>query len=313
MVWALLALPALVAVVLALGCGGSAKHAAASASPSPVASNPDAAVVAARVNGDIVTRAEVERTMSFSRLSSKSLTYRQALEATVRTHLLSAEAARLGISVADADVEARLTQVAASLGGTAALQQSLAGVGLSLADYRQELRAGLLAERLGAAKFPAAVAGRQQALAFYRAHRAQLTTPPAVRLAEIVVKTKSLGEAVIDRLHLGYSFAEVARSYSMDPESIAAGGVLGWIAMPSLPQPLARALARARTGVVVGPISAIGGWHVDEVLGRRRAHTQPFAAARRAIVAQLTLERRAVLLSAWLAKARAAARVTIGS
>jgi len=35
------------------------------------------------------------------------------------------------------------------LGGSAALQQSLAAVGLTLADYRNELRAGLLAERLG--------------------------------------------------------------------------------------------------------------------------------------------------------------------
>ncbi len=190
----------------------------------------------------------------------------------------------------------------------------MASAGLSIErSYRQELRVGLLAEQLGARSSRRYVAGRRQVLSFYRAHRAQLTTPAAVRLAEIVVKTKSLGQAVIDRLRLGYSFAEVARSYSMDSESIAAGGVLGWVAIPSLPTPLARALASARTGVVVGPIAAIGGWHVDKVLGRRRAHTQPLAAARPAIVAQLTLERRAALLSAWLAKARAAARVTIGS
>ena len=304
----------LAAVALAAGCaGGSASRPTASASPGPVSSSPSAAVVAARVNGDVVTRAEVERAIDFSRLSSKTLTYRQALEATVRGHLLRAEAARLGVSVADADVEARLAQVAASLGGMAALQQSLAGVGLSLADYRQELRDGLLAEKLGARKFPAAVAGRQQALAFYRAHRGQLTTPAAVRLAEIAVKSKSLGEAVIGRLRLGYPFAEVARAYSMDSESAAAGGVIGWIATPSLPRPLARAVAAARTGALVGPISAVGGWHVLKVLGRRAAHTQPFAAARPAIVAQLSLERRAALLSAWLAKARAAAHVSIGS
>ena len=186
-------------------------------------------------------------------------------------------------------------------------------MGLSLGDYRLELRAGLLAERLGARKFPAAVASQRQALSFYRAHRAQLTTPAAVRLAEIVVKTKLAGEAVIDRLRLGYPFAEVARVYSMDAESKAAGGVIGWVTTSSMPQSLVRALARARTGVVVGPVAAIGGWHVLKVLGRRPAHTQPFAAARAAIVAQVTLERRAALLSAWLAKARATAHVTIGS
>ncbi len=270
-------------------------------------------MVVAHVNGESVSRAEVERVIGFSRLSSKTLIYRQALEATIHSHLLSQEATRLGIAVADAGVAARLAQVAASLGGTTALQQSLSAVGLSLDDYRQELRGGLLAEQLGARKFPAAVAGQRQVRSFYRAHRAQLTTPAAVRLAEIVVKTKSLAEAVIGRLRLGYSFAGVARSYSMDPESIAPGGVIGWVAASSLPKPLAQALARARARVVVGPGAAAGGWHVLRVLGRRRAKTQPFAAARPAIVAQLTLERRATLLSAWLAKARAAARVTIGS
>ncbi len=129
-------------------------------------------------------------------------------------------------------------------------------MGLSLADYRQELRAGLLAEQLGARKFPAAVAGRRQALAFYRAHRGQLTTPAAVRLAEIVVKTRSLGQAVIDRLRLGYPFAEVARAYSMDPESASPGGVIGWVDLVAAPA-LAGAARRAR--VVVGrPPSAAG-------------------------------------------------------
>ncbi len=311
----LLATLVLAALALAGGCGAATGGHSSSTSPrpSPLSSNPDAAVVVAHVNGDVVTKAEVERTLSFSRLSSKPLTYKQALEATVRAHLLSQEAARLGITVTDADVEPRLAQVAASVGGTTALQRQLAAVGLSLGDYRLELRAGLLAERLGARKFPAAVASQRQALSFYRGHRAQLTTPATVRLAEIVVKTKSAGEAVIDRLRLGYSFAEVARVYSMDPESKAAGGVIGWVTTASMPQPLVRALARARAGVVVGPVAAIGGWHVLKVLGRRPAHTQPFAAARAAIVAQVTLERRAALLSAWLAKARAAAHVTIGS
>ncbi len=192
------------------------------------------------------------------------------------------------MTVGDGAVAARLAQVEASLGGAAALQATLSAAGLSLSDYRQELRDALLAEALGARKFPAATPSNAQVLAFYRAHRDELTTPPAVRLAEILVKTQSLGRAVIDRLRLGYSFAEVARAYSMDPDSVAPGGVLGWVTTSSLPAPLARALAKAPRGTIVGPVQAIGGWHVLKVLGRRAAYTQPVAAARPAIVAQLT-------------------------
>ena len=308
----LLCVAALAVLLLATGCAAAGDHGAATASASPQASA-GAAVVVARVNGDLVSKAEVERAISFSRLSAKALTYRKALEATIRRHLLGAEAGRLGVKVAEPDVDARLAQVTTSLGGAAALQQSLAAVGLTSADYRDELRAGLLAERLGSRKFPAAVGTERQVAAFYRSQRAQLTTPAAVRLAEIVVKTQSLGQAVVQRLHKGYSFAEVARSYSMDAEAKAAGGVIGWVTTSSLPAQLRRVLPRARRGLVVGPIQAIGGWHVLKVLGRRRAHTQTLAAARPAIVAQLKLEHRAALLSSWLARARAAAHVTRGS
>ena len=309
---ALLCVAALAGLLLAAGCAAANGHDAAPASAGPQASG-GSAVVVARVNGDPVSGAEVERAMSFSRLSSKALTYKQALEATIRRHLLSAEALRLGVTVAEPDVDARVAQVSSSLGGSAALQQALAAVGLTLNDYRAELRAGLLAEQLGSRKFPAAVVTGRQVTAFYRSQRAQLTTPAAVKLAEIVVKTRSLGQAVVLRLHKGYTFAEVARSYSMDPQSTAAGGVVGWVTTSSLPAPLRRILPQARRGLVVGPIQAIGGWHVLKILGRRAAHTQSLAVARPAIVAQLKLERRAALLSGWLRRARAAAHVTHGS
>lgn len=311
--WAPLALVAvLAALLLATGCGATTESGATS-SPRPQASATVTDPVVAHVNGDPVVRSEVERAISFSRLSSKALTYRQALEATIRRHLLGAEAGRLGVTVAEPDVDARLAQVTTSVGGSAALQQSLAAVGLTLADYRDELRAGLLAEQLGSRKFPAATVSGRQVAAFYRSQRAQLTTPAAVRLAEIVVKTQSLGQAVVDRLHKGYTFAEVARAYSMDPESADAGGVMGWVTTSSLPPQLTRVLPRARLGLVMGPIQAVGGWHVLKVLGRRKAHTQSLAVARPAIVAQLKLERRAALLSGWLTRARAAAHVTRGS
>ncbi len=298
---------ALVAAVLA-GCGGSSSPAA-----SPGTSAATSAAVVAHVNGQPVTRGEVDLTIALARLSSQTVTEHQALEAVIRAHLLRAEAARLGVAVTAGDVQARLAQVEAGLGGAAVLQSALSGSGVSLAQYRQEVRDGLLAERLAARKFPHVKPGARQVAAFYRAHRAQLTTPAAVRLAEIVVKTQSLAEAVVARLKAGYPFAEVARAYSMDSESVAAGGVVGWVETSSLPTALARAAAAARPNVVLPPVQAVGEWHVMKVLGRHAAHTQSLAAARPAIVAELTSERRAALLQAWLDGVRARAQVTTGA
>jgi len=299
---AALAVAALAGTGLA-ACGGRA---------APAASPSSSAAVVAHVNGEAVTRGEVDLTMAMARLSSQSLSYRQALEAVVREHLLRTEAARLGVVASASDVQARVQQVAAGLGGTTALRASLSAAGVSLAGYRQEVADGLLAERLAARKFPHVTPTASQVSAFYRAHRAQLTTPAAVRLAEIVVKTRSSGQAVMDRLKKGYPFADVAQAYSMDPDAASTGGVLGWVETSSLPPALARAAAAARLGVVLHPIEAEGVWHVMKVLGRRAAHTRSLAAARPAIVAELVSERRAAQLQAWLDEARATAHVTTG-
>jgi parvulin-like peptidyl-prolyl isomerase len=297
-----------VAAAALASCGGTPSPA-----PSASPSRSDAAAVVAHVNGQAVTRGEVDLTIVMAGLSSQTLTYRQALEAVIREHLLRAEAARLGVVVTAADVQARLQQVAGSLGGVAALQSLLSAGGVTVAQYRQAVRDGLLAERLAARKFPHVAPSTRQVVAFYRAHRAQLTTPAAVRLAEIVVKTRSLADAVIDRLRAGYPFAEVARAYSMDSESVAAGGVVGWVETASLPPALARATAAARAGAVSRPVTADGVWYVVKVLGRRSARTQSLSAARPAIVAELVSERRGALLQAWLGRVRAAARVTTGA
>ena len=305
---------ALCVLALAVSAAGSVL-AACGGSPTPATSpsGSGAAAVVAHVNGEPVTRGEVDLMMAVARLSSQTLTRRQALEAVVRAHLLRAQAARLGVVVTAADVQARLAQVAAGVGGTTALQSSLSAAGVSLAGYRQQVRDGLLAERLAARRFPHVAPSRRQVADFYEAHRAQLTTPAAVRLAEIVVKTRSLADAVVGRLHAGYPFSEVARAYSMDSESAAAGGVLGWVETSSLPPALERVAATARVGVVLRPLLAAGEWHVVKILARRAARTQSLTAARPAIVAELVRERRAALLQAWLDHVRAQAHVTTGA
>jgi foldase protein PrsA len=307
--FALLAVPVLAVVLMMSACAAGRSDGGATPSSSPSASG--SAAVAARLDGEAIPRGEVARAIGLSRLSAKELSYKRALAAVIRRHLLAREAARLGVSVPDAAVEARLSQVEDQTGGAGALQQSLATVGLSVADYREELRAGLLAERVAARKFAGTVATRAQALRFYRSHRDLFTEAAAVRLAEIVVKTKSLGQAVLERLHKGYSFAQVARAYTMDDQAKATGGVLGWIQRASLPAPIDRAVATLGTGHTAGPIQYLATWHVVKVLGRRPAHVAAFAQVRADIGRQLTLERRTALLSAWLERARRAAQVSV--
>lgn len=290
-----------VCFLLAAGCGSSP-------SPKPSATTS----VAARVNGEPVGRDEVDRMVALSKLGSKPLTDDQALEAVVRRHLLQREAARLGVTVDDAAVEKRLADVANGAGGTDALQQSLAGVGVTLDDYRVELRAALLAETLAARKFPGTTATTPDVRAYFAGHRAQFAVPAAVRLQEIVTKTKGQAVQAMRRLRKGDKFSAVARVLSADPQAREAGGDLGWVLVASLPQELTGPIRQAAVGTVLGPLQALGGWHIDRVLGRRAARERSFAEVRSALVHDLTVKARTSALSRWLARERAAADIVKG-
>ncbi len=290
----------LLGAILAAGCGGGRASGLPAATGSPAASP----TPVARVDGKVILRSEVEETIAASRLTGKPLTYAKALDAMVRRRLVEAEAARLGVTVADSELQSRLDQVVQSAGGEKALEAALKKVGLTVAAYREQLRAALLAEHLADAKFPGKVAGVAQAKAFYQRHRVQFTTPATVDLGDISVKTKRFAQAVKQRLRLGYSFAETARQYTGDPQGKASGGRLGWIQVASLPPDLAKAVAELKVGQVSRAARAMDGWHVLKLYGRRPASVPPFATLRAAIVQELTRRARAEALARWIAAAR---------
>ena len=288
-----------VVAVLGAGCGHGA-------------SGPAPGVVVAHVNGQPVYKSEVDEVAGFSKLTRNPLSFDKALDVVVGRHLLEAEAAKLGISVTDADVQARLDQVMAGMGGQANLEASLSGEGLKLDDYKAELRASILAERVAAEQFKGTVATRGEALAVYRKHHDEILKPATVRLQEIVAKTQQLGVWLVAQVKKGQSFGALARRYSTDPQAKSRGGLLGWIQVSSLPAPLAQAVAKLKPGQVSAPTQAVGGWHVLKLLGARPQRQLTFAEVRQRIEDKLTLDKRTALLKAWLAKLRKTAQVTIG-
>ena len=72
------------------------------------------------------------------------------------------------------------------------------------------------------------------------------------------------------RIAGGEEFATIARIYSADSTSAAAGGSLGWVNQGELPPPLAAAVNDLPFNAISAPIRARGGYHLVEVLERRR-------------------------------------------
>ncbi len=292
-------------LLLAAGCGDTGGGAAQS-SPSPLAD-----AVVATVDGDQVRAHEVELVRAERRFTGQGDDSGPALDEAVERVLLRREAARLGAGGDEAEVGRRLAEVETTAGGATALDTLLQTAGMSRAQLRQSVTDGVLREALRDAKYPGKDATSEEVGAYYRHNRARLFTQPAqVRLGAIQVRTEKVADNAIARLDQGRPFAEVARQFSVDPESRDKGGELGWILTSSLPPMLKKAVDGAGVGVIRRPVGAGNVWYVLDVEAQRAAKVMPLKQVRDRITTELTRVKRSRALERWLDAARERATVT---
>lgn len=292
--WFLVALAAVLAAAGLAACGGGRDGASGS---------PDAVV--ARVDRRAVHQSAVDLARAEARFAGVVDDAGKALDAAIDRELVRAEAQRLGLAADEAEVESRVAAVGARLGGDAALKSALEKAAMSAAQFRENLRAGVLREAVQDARFPRVKAGPGAVRRFYDRRRADLfTEPAAVKLGAIVVRNEGIAGNAIKRLRQGRPFEEVSRQFSIDPEIKDAGGMLGWLDPRSLPEPLGKAVGRLRVGRISAPVAGPGGTWVFEVLARRPQRLAPFASVRAQIEDGLTGRRRSAALDKWLPTAR---------
>lgn len=298
-----LSIVAAVLLAAASACGDDGGGAVApSASP--------AEDVLAWVEGEPVTQADVDLVLAEARLAGEAGDEEAALEEAIGRVLVRREAERLGVAVDAAALEARLGEIRDRLGGEEQLAARLLAAAMTREQLRRGAEYGLLRERLRDRKFADRRASDEEVRRFYDENRATLfTEPAAVRLGSILFRGEHAANGVWAKLRAGRPFDEMARRYSMDPESKANGGMLGWITVSSLPAPLADALRGLEPGELSAVTEGPGGWYVLKLYERRAARTRPFAEVEGDVRLELDRQRRLEALEGWLERERERVRI----
>jgi peptidyl-prolyl cis-trans isomerase D len=108
--------------------------------------------------------------------------------------------------------------------------------------------------------------------------RDEFEVPEEARVSHILVEEgddEALG-AAIEALEGGTPFAEVAREYSIDIGSAAAGGDLGYTAGDTFPEAMEDAIAQLDEGQRSGPVETDAGTHIILVTDRREGTAVAF-------------------------------------
>jgi len=206
------------------------------------------------------------------------------LDNLIDDELIAQEAARQGVSVSDAELDAAMQQLVEAAGGQAAFEQTLAAAGQTVDDARRLQRTQMLNNLM-----------RDRVLQSVGSQSEQ------VHARHILVDAPATAEALLAQIQNGADFGEVAKQSSMDALTKPNGGDLGWFPRGVL---VSREVEDAAFALQPGQVSPViqseFGYHLVQTLERDPA---------RQVDPDTLLRLQQQAIEQWLNKLRAAAQV----
>lgn len=209
----------------------------------------------------------------------------QVLDMLINERLIVAKAIEDSVEVTDDEISQRMDmqiqQLVQQFGSESRIEQLY---GMSMArikrEFRDEIRKQLLAARMREMKFGATTASRTDVESFYARFRDSMPPVPArLDLYHIVRYIKATDEqkketyqramSIRDSIVKGLAtFADMARKYSQDPISAAAGGDLGPIEKGKLVPSFESAGYALQPNEISRPVESPFGYHVIQLIGK---------------------------------------------
>ncbi|MBN1993649.1 MAG: peptidylprolyl isomerase [Anaerolineae bacterium] len=184
---------------------------------------------------------------------------RQVLDSLIDQALIEQEANRLGLTITEALLEAKI-QESVARGGQAQFETWLAANNLTLAEFKETLRAELMANQV-----------------FEHITRNVPDTAEQVQMRQILVADEATARAIIKQLKSGADFAALAQAHSLDESSRANGGSLGWFPreLGLVPPEVETIAFSIHPGEVSGPIKSPLGLHIIQLENREAERPLP--------------------------------------
>jgi peptidyl-prolyl cis-trans isomerase C len=285
----------------ALGLAKDGKAAPAPGAPAaPVAEPPKPVVaqlpeVVARVNGEVITKADFERALHAIEgraggpvpAEQRNEVYRGLLDQLVGLRLLNQEVKARKVTVSDADLDQRIAEITKQFQSEEVFKQMLAAQKMTLEKFRADQRQDLAINKMLTDALKDKVAATpDQINDFYKKNPERFKQGETVRASHILVavpqnadaatkaKARAKAEGLLKKIKAGEDFATLARENSEDPGSAIQGGDLG----PPFPPgqmvgPFNDVAFKLAPGTVSDLVETQFGFHIIKVTEKHEART----------------------------------------
>lgn len=246
--------------------------------------------IVAVVNDGAIMRSDLDRRLdqviSQIRAQGERAPGRRTLEEQVLEQMVLEEiqlqmARNANLSIDDTDLNRQVRNIAESNGMTLqAFADRLEADGTSLAQVREEIRREMLTRQVQQRQVGQRVSVSNRDVERFLEERGGDVNQAEMRARHILVgvgsgRSESQAQAFVEeamaRLEQGESFATVAREMSDDQGSAVNGGDLGWLSPGETVPEFDEAMNGLDVGEVSSPVRSQFGYHIIEVLDRRRS------------------------------------------
>ncbi len=245
-----------------------------------------------------------------------------AVDQAIDAKILLREALIAGIKVNDEDIERRVQAERAQYPTAEAFQKEVEAAGLTLSEYRENLKKMILASRMANEKrrqFEAEVEVTESDVAqYFQDHASEFSRPERIRARQIFLSApadaakravvRARVEKLAEELKAGASFGDLAIAHSEAPGA-KEGGVIGWVAKGDLVDALDDALWALPEGGVSGVVETDTGFSLLKAEKREAAGQATLDDVRKDIEPKLRETAASAKFAKWLNEQRKRSRV----
>jgi len=253
-----------------------------------------------------------EGSAGYDQLKASIVTY------LVQNELIKQQAAGMGVTVTQKQLDERVKQITQQVGGQKKLDELLKKQGVTMDQLTTQLEAQMLQEALRTKVGENAKVTEAQIKAYYNDpnNKQQFVVPDSVDARHVLVDTKAKAEKVQQLLAADNSDAnwnKVAKQYSTDPGSKDKGGSLGNFPKGRMVPEFDKVAFSIKPGTISVPVKTQFGWHVIEVTKKTPGSSKTFEEAKSMIEQSLKFQLQAKAWETWLADAMKQADIKYGS
>lgn len=253
--------------------------------------------VLARVNGEAVNRADLERAVRVLEqragrpvpAEQRDQVVRGVLDQLVAVRLLTQEARARKIAVSDADIDQRIAALRKQFPSEDDFTKAISSRGTTLENLKQEARQELsVAKMLQAEVGPKISVQDADVKAFYDKNPQQFQQPETFRASHILIRVETSAtpdqkkaareriDGLLKQVRAGGDFAELAKANSQD-SSASNGGDLNYFGRGQMVPAFEQAVVALKVGQVSDVVETPFGYHVIKLTEIRPARTVPLA------------------------------------